>query len=75
MHGVFFDVLTELLADRPGGGFRRIGGAHDFAIFRDGIIAFKHRNKDRLRTTYNRTIPEKTAALCARRKTLGPARA
>ena len=47
VHGVGFDRLGEFLADRAVGGIGRIGGAHDFAILRDGVLAFQHLHDDR----------------------------
>ena len=49
VHGVRFDALGEIGADRARRGLLRIGGAHDFAILRDGVLAFEHLHEHRTR--------------------------
>src|SRR5262245_54124083 len=42
VHGVRLDALGEIRADGAGRGLLRIRGAHDLAIFRDGVLALEH---------------------------------
>ncbi len=48
MHGVFADGERELFADGAFCGVGRVGGAHDFAVFRDGVFTFENLHNDRL---------------------------
>src|SRR5262245_42011155 len=47
VHDVPLDALGEVGANGAGRSFLRIGGAHDFAILRDGVVAFEHLHDDR----------------------------
>src|SRR5215469_11291087 len=46
VHDVLLDARREVCTDRSGGGFLRIGGAHDLAILRDGVLPFQYLNED-----------------------------
>src|SRR6188508_164567 len=49
VHRVRFDALGEVGADRARGRLLRIGGAHDLAVLRDGVLAFEHLQEHRTR--------------------------
>ena len=42
MHDVFLDTGSEVRPDRAGIGVRRIGRAHDLAVFRDRPLALQY---------------------------------
>ncbi|PTQ75236.1 hypothetical protein C8N42_102155 [Celeribacter persicus] len=48
VHGVFPHGESEFLADGAFGGVGRVGGAHDFAVFCDGVFTFEDLHHDRL---------------------------
>src|SRR5262245_35475674 len=42
VHGVRLDALGEVRADGSRRSLLRIGGTHDLAVLRDGVLAFEH---------------------------------
>jgi hypothetical protein len=47
VHGVGVDRIGEVGADRARRGVLRIGGAHQVAVLRHGVLAFQHLDHDR----------------------------
>src|SRR5882672_1274885 len=41
VHHVLLDACSEVGADRAGCSLLRIGGAHEIAVARDGVVAFE----------------------------------
>ena len=64
VHGVRFDALGEVGADGARRGLLRIGGAHDLAVLRDGVLAFEHLHEHRTRGhVADQVLEERTRAM------------
>ncbi len=49
VHDILLDARRQVRADRARRGLLRIGGAHELAVLRDGVVALEHLHHDRTR--------------------------
>ncbi len=71
MHGIGIDAVGEVGADGAGGGFFRVGCAHQVAVLENGAFAFKHLDHHRARDHEIHQILEKRTGLVHRIKSFG----
>src|SRR5215470_1248303 len=58
VHHVLLDAGREICADSARGSLLRVGGTHDVAITRYGVLTFQHLHDDRTRGHVTHQVPE-----------------